>query len=55
MGSTATAMVNVQAVAARYGPSPLAILLIPVMGAFLIDLANALTIQGFLFLPWFNW
>ena len=48
MGSTATAMVNVQAVAERYGHSPLAFLLIPVMGAFLIDVANALIIQGFL-------
>ena len=55
MGSTATAMVNVQAVAARHGHSHLAFLLIPVMGAFLIDLANALAIQGFLFLPWFTW
>lgn len=55
MGSTATAMVNVQAVADRHGHSPLAFLLIPVMGAFLIDIANALTIQGFLTLPWFNW
>ena len=55
MGSTATAMVNMQAVAARHGHSHLAFLLIPVMGAFLIDLANALAIQGFLFLPWFTW
>jgi ESS family glutamate:Na+ symporter len=55
MGSTATAMVNVQAVANRYGHSPLAFLLIPVMGAFLIDVLNAFTIQGFLLLPWFNW
>jgi ESS family glutamate:Na+ symporter len=55
MGSTATAMVNVQAVADRHGHSPLAFLLIPVMGAFLIDIANALTIQGFLALPWFVW
>jgi len=54
MGSTATAMVNVQAVAERYGHSPLAFLLIPVMGAFLIDVANALIIQGFLTLPWFG-
>jgi glutamate:Na+ symporter, ESS family len=54
MGSTATAMVNVQAVAERYGHSPLAFLLIPVMGAFLIDVANALIIQGFLALPWFG-
>jgi ESS family glutamate:Na+ symporter len=54
MGSTATAMVNVQAVAERYGHSTLAFLLIPVMGAFLIDVANALVIQGFLQLPWFG-
>ncbi|MDO4683904.1 MAG: sodium/glutamate symporter [Lautropia sp.] len=55
LGSTATAMVNVQAVTHRHGHSPLAFLLIPVMGAFLIDLVNALTIQGFLMLPAFNW
>lgn len=55
MGSTATAMVNVQSVAERHGHSPLAFLLIPIMGAFLIDIANALTIQGFLSLPWFGW
>lgn len=54
LGSTATAMVNVQAVAARFGGSPLAFLVIPVMGAFLIDIANALIIQGYLLLPWFN-
>ena len=47
MGSTATAMVNVQAVADRHGHSPLAFLLIPVMGAFLIDIANALIDPGF--------
>lgn len=55
LGSTATAMVNVQAVAQRHGHSQLAFLLIPVMGAFLIDLANALVIQGYLSLPWLTW
>lgn len=55
LGSTATAMVNVQAVSARFGHSALAFLVIPVMGAFLIDIANALIIQGFLALPWFGW
>ncbi|MEO8123763.1 MAG: sodium/glutamate symporter [Burkholderiales bacterium] len=55
LGSTATAMVNVQSVAARFGESHLAFLVIPVMGAFLIDIANALIIQGYLMLPWFNW
>ena len=55
LGSTATAMGNVQAVAARFGDSQLAFLVIPVMGAFLIDIANALIIQGYLLLPWFTW
>jgi ESS family glutamate:Na+ symporter len=55
LGSTATAMVNVQAVAQRHGHSQIAFLLIPVMGAFLIDLINALAIQGFLALPWLTW
>ena len=55
LGSTATAMVNVQSVAERFGHSALAFLVIPVMGAFLIDIANALIIQGFLWLPWFGW
>jgi ESS family glutamate:Na+ symporter len=45
----------VQAVAARFGDSQLAFLVIPVMGAFLIDIANALIIQGYLLLPWFSW
>jgi len=55
LGSTATAMVNVQTITDRHGHSHLAFLLIPVMGAFLVDLANALIIQGFLFLPGFTW
>ncbi|HOX89794.1 MAG TPA: sodium/glutamate symporter [Burkholderiaceae bacterium] len=55
MGSTATAVANMQSVAARFGYSPLAFLLVPITGAFLIDLANALVIQSFLLLPWFNW
>jgi ESS family glutamate:Na+ symporter len=52
LGSTATAMINVQAVSRRYGESQLAFLLVPVMGAFLIDLSNAAVIQAFLALPW---
>jgi ESS family glutamate:Na+ symporter len=54
LGSTATAIAGMKSVAARYGHSPLAFLLVPVMGAFLIDLANALVIQGFLALPGFR-
>ena len=51
LGSTATAIAGMKSVASRYGHSPLAFLLVPVMGAFLIDLANALVIKGFLLLP----
>ncbi len=54
LGSTATAIAGMKSVASRYGDSPLAFLLVPVMGAFLIDLANALVIQGFLALPTFR-
>lgn len=54
LGSTATAIMSMQSVAARYGHSPLAFLLVPVMGAFLIDLSNAFVIQGFLMLPGFG-
>jgi ESS family glutamate:Na+ symporter len=54
LGTTATALVNMQSVAERYGTSRLALLLVPVTGAFLIDLANAATIQAFLALPFFR-
>lgn len=54
LGTTATALVNMQSVAERHGHSRLALLLVPVTGAFLIDLANAATIQAFLALPLFG-
>jgi glutamate:Na+ symporter, ESS family len=54
LGTTATALVNMQSVAERHGHSRLALLLVPVTGAFLIDLANAATIQAFLALPFFG-
>jgi glutamate:Na+ symporter, ESS family len=53
LGSTATAIAGMQSVAGRYGYSPTAFLLVPVMGAFLIDVANMFIIQGFLLLPGF--
>lgn len=42
MGSTATAMANMQAITARYGPAPQSYLIVPLAGAFFIDLMNAL-------------
>jgi ESS family glutamate:Na+ symporter len=47
LGATPTAIANLQAVSARYGAAPLAFLLVPVVGAFLIDIANALVISLF--------
>ena len=54
MGATPTAIANMQAVTARYGQSRQAFLIIPIVGAFLIDITNALIIQGFLALPMFG-
>ena len=54
LGATSTAIASMQAITSRYGHSPLAFLLVPVTGAFLIDIINALLLQGFLTLPWFG-
>ncbi|WP_394559620.1 sodium/glutamate symporter [Aquipseudomonas alcaligenes] len=51
MGATATAIANMQAIAQKYGPAPQAFLVVPLVGAFLIDLLNALVLTGFLSLP----
>lgn len=52
MGATATAIANMQAITQRYGPAPQAFVIVPLVGAFLIDLLNALALTGFLALPW---
>lgn len=38
LGSTATAMVNMNAVTEKYGPSPKAFLIVPIVGSFLVDI-----------------
>ena len=48
MGSTPTAMANMSAVAARYGASHLAFIIVPLVCAFFIDLVNAVLIPYFL-------
>lgn len=52
MGATPTAIANMQAVTERFGPSRLAFLVVPMVGAFFIDIANAIVIKVFLSLPW---
>ncbi|MCP5130883.1 MAG: sodium/glutamate symporter [Pseudomonadales bacterium] len=54
LGATPTAVANMEALTTRYGPSPQAFLVVPLMGAFFIDVLNALVIQGFLALPLFG-
>ncbi len=48
LGSTPTAMANMSAVSQRYGASPTAFIIVPLVCAFFIDLANALLIPFFL-------
>jgi ESS family glutamate:Na+ symporter len=51
LGATPTAVANMESLVARYGPSPQAFLVVPLVGAFFIDLTNALIIQIYLSLP----
>jgi len=47
LGATPTAMANMEALARRYGYSVRAFLIAPIIGAFLIDVCNALVITAF--------
>ncbi len=48
LGATPTAMANMQAVTAHYGASHMAFIIVPLCGAFFIDIVNAFVINGFL-------
>jgi glutamate:Na+ symporter, ESS family len=54
LSSTAAALAIMKTITERRGPSPLAFLIVPMVGAFFIDIANALLIQGYLALPVFG-
>ena len=54
LSSTAAALAVMKTVTQRRGPSPLAFVIVPMVGAFFIDIANALLIQGYLALPLFG-
>lgn len=54
LGATPTAIANMQSVTDRHGPSHLAFLVVPVVGAFFIDIANASVIKLYLGLPIFS-
>jgi ESS family glutamate:Na+ symporter len=48
LGATPVAIANMDAVTRRFGPSTKAFLVIPLIGAFFIDLLNAATIKFFI-------
>ena len=47
LGATPTAIANMTAVTKRYGPSPMAFIILPLVSAFFVDLANAFIIKFF--------
>ena len=50
LGNTANAVANMDTLAGKYGASPRAVLVVTIVGAFLIDFTNSVTITCFL-----NW
>jgi glutamate:Na+ symporter, ESS family len=50
LGTTANAVANMRALVVRFGPAPRAFLVVPLVGAFFIDFANAIIIT--LFVNW---
>lgn len=51
MGATATAIANMQALTRRHGPAPQSFIVIPITGAFLVDIINVIVLTMFLSLP----
>ena len=47
LGATPTAIANMSSVTKRHGPAPLAFIVLPLVSAFFVDLANAVIIQFF--------
>jgi ESS family glutamate:Na+ symporter len=48
LGATPVGVANMNAVTSRHGPSPKAFLVIPLVGAFLLDIINAFVIQTYI-------
>lgn len=48
LGATPNAIANMKALVERFGPAPRAFLVLPIVGAFLIDFVNAMNITAFL-------
>jgi ESS family glutamate:Na+ symporter len=48
LGATPVGIANMNAVTSRFGPSPKSFLVIPLVGAFLLDIINAFVIQTYI-------
>ena len=48
MGATPTAVMNMGALVSRNGPSPTAFMVVPIVGAFFIDITNLIILQGYI-------
>ncbi|QQR89711.1 MAG: sodium/glutamate symporter [Myxococcales bacterium] len=48
LGATPAAVANMKAITEKFGPAPRAFLVLPLVGAFLIDFINSLVILGYL-------
>lgn len=53
LGATPTAMANIQTITQHYGMSHIAFIVVPLVGAFFIDIINAIIISTTLKLPFF--
>ena len=51
LGSTATAIANMQALARRHGHAPEAFIVVPITGAFLVDILNVMVLTTIISLP----
>lgn len=47
LGATPNAIANMHAVTSKYGPAPRAFFMVSIVGAFFVDITNAMVIQGF--------
>lgn len=48
LGATPTAVMNMGTLVNRHGPSPQAFLVVPIVGAFFIDIVNLIILQGYI-------
>ena len=48
MGATPTAVMNMSSLVSRYGPSPQAFMVVPIVGAFFIDIVNLIILQSYI-------